>query len=226
MADFERLEGETAKAFRAFTLFRDLAPQHRSLRAVCQTLALEQRASGLRVVSDDGRAERAPEERRKKEHGRVRATAWDDLVDERLRQKQLSAIEAMAARHASQSELSLEDLMRPILAFEKAMRDSAKRAAFEALPVPQLFQLCLSAAALLPRLQAAERLARGCRVVSNDRMAAPGSPQGPSEWRVSVYAPPREHTLASPADLAQMTDEWEEAEITPDLRCVSAPPRA
>jgi hypothetical protein len=99
---------------------------------------------------------------------------------------QLNAIEKMAARHAGQAELGLEDLMAPIIAFARAMQDPSRAAAVENLPILELFKLCLTSASLLPKLQEAERIARGCKIVTN----ASASPQGPSEWTVRIYQPP------------------------------------
>jgi hypothetical protein len=118
----------------------------------------------------------------------------------------------MAARHAGQAELGLEDLMAPILAFAQAMQDPIRAAAFENnLPMLDLFKLCLTSVSLLPKLQEAERIARGCKVVTN----AQASPQGPSEWAVRIYQPPRPEPLPQlESGAIDESDEWEEAEIT------------
>jgi hypothetical protein len=71
---------------------------------------------------------------------RERAAAFDSLVTRRIRERQLDAIERMAARHAGQAELSLEDLMAPIIAFVQAMQDPIRAAAFENLPILELFK--------------------------------------------------------------------------------------
>ena len=118
----------------------------------------------------------------------------------------------MAARHAGQADLGLEDLMAPIIAFARAMEDPIRAAAFENLAMLELFKLCLTSASLLPKLQEAERIARGCKVVTN----AQASPQSPSEWAVRIYQPPRPEPLPQlESGAIDESDEWEEAEITP-----------
>jgi hypothetical protein len=117
----------------------------------------------------------------------------------------------MAARHAGQAELGLEDLMAPVIAFAQAMQDPIRAAAFENLPILELFKLCLTSASLLPKLQEAERIARGCTVSSNGG----GSPQGPAEWRVTISQPSRPEPLPQlESGAISESDEWEEAEIT------------
>jgi hypothetical protein len=225
VADFDRMPGESEKAYRAFTAYLYLPTGQRSLRTVSQALALERRPSGLRIIADGESTARAPEGHRKQpqKSGRVglwsrqfrwreRAAAFDLLVDRRIQERQIEVIETMAARHAGQAELGLEDLMAPIIAFARAMEDPIRAAAFENLPMLELFKLCLTSASLLPKLQEAERIARGCKVVTN----AQASPQSPSEWAVRIYQPPRPEPIPQFESGAILeSDGWEEAEITP-----------
>jgi hypothetical protein len=226
MTDLERLPGEPPQAYKAFQTYRDL-PGKRSLRAVCDALALDRRGSGLTLVKDGESAEGAVKKRRKKENGRVslwsrkfrwveRAARWDAIIDARIRERQLELIEAMAKRHAAEAELVLQNLMTPAITFAKKMLDPARAAVFNDLPMVDLFKLGVCACSFVPRLQAAERLARGCKVIYPGGSASPASPQGPAEWRISIYAPPRKGP--TPEDIentAAMADEWEDAEPEP-----------
>jgi hypothetical protein len=45
--------------------------------------------------------------------------------------------------------------MAPIIAFARAVQDPSRAAAFENLPMLELFKLCLTSASLLPKLQKA-----------------------------------------------------------------------
>jgi hypothetical protein len=140
---------------------------------------------------------------------RERAAAFDLLVDRRIQERQIEVIEAMAARHAGQAELGLEDLMAPIIAFAQAMQDPIRAAALENLPILELFKLCLTSVSLLPKFQEAERIARGCKVVNN----AQASPQSPSEWTVRIYQPPRPEPLPQlESGAIDESDEWEEGD--------------
>src|SRR5690349_14917579 len=155
MADFERLPGESAQAYKAFTIYRNLPSGKRSLAAVSHRIAVGRRKSGLVIIKEGESPERAPKGYRKKT-GRVglwsrkfrwqeRAAAWDLMLDSRLREKQLDAIEKMAQRHAQQSQLSIEALMQPILAFARAMQDPKRAATLETAPSPELFKMALQA---------------------------------------------------------------------------------
>jgi hypothetical protein len=73
----------------------------------------------------------------------------------------------------------------------------------------ELFKLCLTSASLLPKLQEAERIARGFKVVTN----AQASPQSPSEWTVRIYQPTRPEPLPQlESGAIDESDEWQEAE--------------
>lgn len=82
---WERLPGESAKAFEAFRLYRDLPPSERSVREVARRLnknltTIAQWSSKYRWVE--------------------RAQAWDDEVDRRAREAHLRAVKEMRERHA------------------------------------------------------------------------------------------------------------------------------
>ena len=86
MEPYERQPGETAKAFRAFTIYRDMGPG-RSIRNVLKAVdkpdsyrpVLERWSSQNRWVD--------------------RAAAWDDYLDQQARQAQVDALKEMYERH-------------------------------------------------------------------------------------------------------------------------------
>lgn len=210
-----RLRGESPKAYHAYTLYRDLGPK-RSLAEVTRLLALEQRGSGLRIVGTD-------EPKQPKGHkGNIgawsrkfrwveRAAQWDALLDQRLRQKQLDEIEAMAKRQAQQAQIGLEVLMAPVLALARALRDPNRAVSLETASLAELLDLSRDSLRTIPRLQRAERIARGCRVIDREAVRAEGSPQGGYEWTVSIHQPERSSPEPTLEDPQAESDEWEEA---------------
>jgi hypothetical protein len=222
MADFEQLPGESAQAYKAFTIYRNLPSGKRSLAAVSHRIAVGRRKSGFVIIREGESPARAPKGRRKKT-GRVglwsrkfrwqeRAAAWDQMIDLRLREKQVAEIEKMAERHARQSQLAIEALMQPALAFARALQDPKRAAILETAPLPELFKMSVQAASALPKLQKAERLSRGVKVLDTEPISNPASPQGEAEWRVTIYQPERKGPLPCLDEPTETIDEWEEAD--------------
>lgn len=58
MADFDRLPGESAQAYKAFTIYRGLPPGERSLARVSREIALERRG-GLIFLKEGENSDRA-----------------------------------------------------------------------------------------------------------------------------------------------------------------------
>jgi hypothetical protein len=211
----QKLSGESSKAYHAYTIYRDLPPRERSLAEVTRRLALESRGSGLRVVGTD-------EPKTPTQHtGRIgkwsrqfrwvdRAQAWDQLLDQRLRERQLEAISKMAERHAKQAELVLEDLMQPVIAFARAMRDPNRAVTLETATLAELFKMTAFSALQIPKMQKAERLSRGVKVIDSEPVSAPGSSQGGAQWNVRIHQPERAGDLPALEDTHTETDEWEE----------------
>jgi hypothetical protein len=112
-----RLASESTEAFHAFSIYRDLGLQ-RSLDEVSRRLDAEKRGTGIRLVS-------AKEVRTKhRKSGKIglwsrkyrwveRAAAWDHIVDQRLREKQLDEIERMAKRQAQGGSSSIASAYGP-----------------------------------------------------------------------------------------------------------------
>ena len=115
-----------------------------------------------------------------------RASAWDDYLDARNRERQIDEITKMAKRHAEQIEVALGVTIQPIREFMKSLQDR-DRADMRSEKSMKLLAAALEAMRSMPRLQEAERIARGVRVQSD----AAESPQGGHfEWAVRVYQPP------------------------------------
>lgn len=97
---WERQPGESARAFYAFTLYRDLPPRERSLRRVADLLY------GGRDGATRGPHKHVP--------GRIkrwatrfawaeRAAAWDQEMERHARQVAIAAVEEMRNRHAQEA---------------------------------------------------------------------------------------------------------------------------
>lgn len=212
------LKGESASAFYAFTRYRDLPPASRSLAEVTRLLSTEKDGSGLKFASTDS----APKQPQQK-NGQVglwsrkfqwveRAKQWDQYCDAVLRRRQLDQIERMATRHAQQSELLLQDLMAPAIALARALKDPTNMADLEGAKVAELLKLTLLASMQVPKVQKAERLARGVRVTDLDPVSSPASSQGGAQWLVQIHQPERAEPLP---DLNQLSgpeaEPWEDA---------------
>lgn len=89
---WERQPGETAKAFKAFCVYRDLGPDRSIAKAGA---ALGQLPGGL-------------EDWCSKNEWVKRSMAWDDEKDRQARQEQLDEIKKMRVRHARIAQKALE----------------------------------------------------------------------------------------------------------------------
>ena len=141
-----------------------------------------------------------------------RATAWDRIVDQRLREKQLEEIERMAKRQAQEAQVLSQILMSPVVALAARLKDSHGARTLENADMHKLLEMSFETAKAVPRLHKAERLARGVKVVDTGPVNNPGSTQGGVEWRLTVYQPERTEALPdlNVVDAAQ-PEEWEEA---------------
>ena len=177
----------------------------------------EKRGTGIRLVS-------AKEPGRKpRKSGKIglwsrkfrwveRAAAWDRVVDQRVREKQLDEIERMAKRQAQEAQVLSQVLMSPVVALAARLKDPHRARTLENADMHKLLEMSFETAKAVPRLHKAERLARGVKVVDTEPVSNPGSTQGGVEWRLTVYQP---EFKEPPPDLhavsAEQPDEWEEA---------------
>jgi hypothetical protein len=210
-----RLASESTEAFHAFSIYRDLGLK-RNLDEVSRRFDAEKRGTGIRLVS----AKEARTKHRKsgkiglwsrKYHWVERAAAWDRIVDQRLREKQLDEIERMAKRQAQEAQVLSQALMAPVVAFATGLKDPNRARTLENADMNRLLEMSFESAKAIPRVHKAERLARGVKVVDTDPVSNPGSTQGGAEWRITEYQPERKEP---PPDLHAVTatqpDEWEE----------------
>lgn len=118
---WERRPGESARAYAAFCMYRDLPPRERSLTRVAEDIAkasTKQRhvASIRRRLSDWS----------SKWNWVERAAAWDEERDRIARQAQIEAIKEMRERHASEAMMLQKkalDRLRAMDARELAPND-------------------------------------------------------------------------------------------------------
>lgn len=154
---------EPDKAFHAFGLYRDMAPNERSLEAV--TAVLRARPGSDQGSGNGGRRSRVSgqvERWSKTWNWVLRARAWDDEVDRHKRLAQLEEIQVMSRRHAQELEATAWALKQPVMVLMKRLRDRPLEIAqLETMPLPDLFKLCGTTAMFLPSIHKAERQARG-----------------------------------------------------------------
>jgi hypothetical protein len=141
-----------------------------------------------------------------------RAAAWDRIVDQRLREKQLDEIERMAKRQAQELQVLSQVLMAPVVALVTGLKDPNRARTLESADLHKLLDMSFETAKAIPRVHKAERLARGVKVVDTDPVSNPASAQSAVEWRVTIHQPERKEPLADlKAVNATEPEEWEEA---------------
>jgi hypothetical protein len=96
-------------------------------------------------------------------------------------------------RHAQQAQIGLESLMAPVLAFARAMRDPMQGRLARDRAISDASRVQPGILKGVQRLQKAERLARGVKVIDTEPISAPGSSQGGAQW-VVIHQPPRSRT--------------------------------
>jgi hypothetical protein len=137
---WERLPGETAKAFHAFTVYRDLAPNDRShpnaARELGKHVSLCARWSAMFDWVN-------------------RAAAWDDEQDRQKQKLALAELEKMKTRHVQQTRLATQVATITMAALTK--RAQANSNLFAEASDGSLARLAAAAARSLPQLQEAER---------------------------------------------------------------------
>lgn len=220
-APYQRQEKESSAAFHAFCQYRDLGSK-RTLGEVSRLLYRAE-SPGIQIISNDDQGGKKKKKPKEKHAGQVglwsrkfdwieRAAAWDRLIDQRVREKQLSEIEKMAKRQAQQAEILQQVLMSPVLALARGLQDPMRAVSIETAKMGELLEMSFESAKAIPRLQKAERLARGVKVVDHDALSSTGSTQGGHEWRVEIHQPERKEPLPDLDQLvAPQTDEWEDA---------------
>lgn len=152
--------GETAAAFAAFVTYRDLPPRSRSLRKAAAAHYHDDPEAGV------GRAKVVQFEKWSAEYDwQVRVEAWDDERDRVRRQAHLRAVEDMAERHARDAAAAQNLALLPLRYLANRLSDEEGRKnlqmEMQLLGLKDQIRLAFLGERLLPRLQLAERLARG-----------------------------------------------------------------
>jgi hypothetical protein len=144
VTEFDRLEKESAKAYEAFALYRDLPPSERSLVAVSERLGKQ--LSMFKRWSAQFQWVK-------------RATAWDTHQD-RIRRTRLAAErEKTRERQSNNNRIASQALMAPILALAK--RAQAKPDTFANVPAAELTKLAALSAKALTAIHRDERSEEG-----------------------------------------------------------------
>ena len=137
---WERAEGESAKAFEAFGVYRDLPLEERSLSAVAERLRKSKSlcarwSTQYRWVA--------------------RVNAWFDHQDELKRNRLAAEREKMLERQLQQNRIASQALMAPLLALAK--RGQTKAEPFAGVSDLELGKIASFAARSLPKLHEDER---------------------------------------------------------------------
>lgn len=194
---WDRQAGEGAAAFAAFTTYRDLAPDERSIRKVGRI-----RAKAGSQVSEWSSRWRWVE----------RSKAWD-VHQDRIRQRELEAEQIEAARrHARTVARSITATDRIVEAFLAKIAGDGKKAqkVLEALSPEQLATLAIQASRVQPRLIPAERLSLG---LSTTNVAGhDGGPQADPDEGMKPRSDDELRAFLTGADTARAMAEEEPVE--------------
>jgi hypothetical protein len=148
---WERLPGETDKAFKAFCVYRDLR-QNRSFSALLDRLGKKSKTQ-FAVWS-------------RKNNWQVRVRAFDDDEDRKNRIKQQESIQKMNERQAQQAETFQRIVFLPVTAFSERLKKDKdnKMPAIEdlnKLTTVELIDLIIQVSRSYGNLVNIERIARG-----------------------------------------------------------------
>ncbi len=163
---WDRQAGESAKAFQAFGIYRDLGPA-RSL---------------LRVGQELGKARALLERWSSKYSWTTRARDWDSELDRRAREAQAAAIQAMGRGHAGAAACAIRALMVPVQ--ELTRRIDTGDEIFAHLAPEELLSFAIRSARALERLTQVERLSRGDPPRSDAEDVATGNI--PDTWELAL----------------------------------------
>src|SRR3954454_1328179 len=139
-APFDRLSDEGAKAYQAFTIYRDLPVQERSLAIVSQQLGKNKSLCARWST---------------KFQWVDRANAWDIQQDQLRRTRTAAEREKIRERQLQNSRVASQALMAPLIALVKRTQTNAD--AFAGASATELTKLASWAARTLPRMHEEER---------------------------------------------------------------------
>ena len=139
-AQFDRLAKESAKAYQAFTMYRDLPIHERSLAMVSQRLA-KNKSLCARWSTQFQWVDRAK--------------AWDSQQDQIRRTRLAAEREKIYERQLQNSRIASQALMAPLIVLVKRTQTNAD--AFAGTSATELLKAASFAARALPRIHAEER---------------------------------------------------------------------
>lgn len=145
---WEMQEGESAKAFEAFTVYRDLGPN----RSFTKAGAILNKSNQL--MSRWASAYK----------WQMRVMAWDAELDRIKRELKFKEIEDMHQRHAKHAQSIETSAMVPIQSFLKKVQKlqrTNEETDFDKMNIRDLFKLVKDIAHLMPKIMDAERKSRG-----------------------------------------------------------------
>ncbi len=144
---YERMEGESQKAFEAFCRYRDMG-RERTARKVAQEF---------------GKSDAYMNQLSQVWHWIERSKAWIDELDKRRREATLKEIQEMAKRHTQQAMIHQKILMLPGEAIIKRINKdgTGKIRDFEGLTIGQLYDKAANAAFIHGKVVDIERKSRG-----------------------------------------------------------------
>lgn len=147
---------EPAKAFRAFTIYREQGAS-RSVDAVAKALRGTKEATNEPQNSKPGRAGGTLKGWARSWRWVERAAAWDAEMDRQRREAEIAEVRAMAKRQAAQAHRMQDGLLAPVAELLIRLQ---KPGALKKVKTGDLLVLVTHAARVLPNIQRAERQAR------------------------------------------------------------------
>lgn len=180
---WEQQPGESARAFHAFSIYRDLGFK-RSLKTVCERLAFEARASvgdngnpnTLEIVRIDPKVNEASEGQRKTANRKVsgkiyswsrewkwvqRAEEHDKDFDRRLREAQYTETAEMLKAHRAINKGNRTVLAIPAQRLFAKLQDPDLRKTLDDIPISDLLGMAIECASRSTRVHKEERLSHG-----------------------------------------------------------------
>ena len=147
---WDRLTTESAKAFQAFTVYRDLAADDRSLTGVSQQLSKSKSlcarwSTQFRWVQ--------------------RAMAWDCHQDQLRQKRRIAEREKIQERQLQNNRIASQAIMAPLIALAKRAQTHAD--AFAGVSAAELTKIASAAARALPRIHEDERTLTGTAAENN-----------------------------------------------------------
>jgi hypothetical protein len=164
-AVWERQAAETAKAYAAFCVYRDLPAAQRS---------------AVRVASEIGRHMRLVERWRSGHRWIERAAAFDQERDRRKREAMLEETAEMGRRQAADAAAAQAAVMQVLAAFAARLDDADGQAELRDLPLDELLPLVLRA---IPSFAASARLEREARGLLDESGASETAWEPPPVYR-------------------------------------------